>query len=195
MDKLKLAYPVIVEGKYDRIRLDSIVETAVLTTDGFRIFKDSEKAALLRKLAEQTPVLVLTDSDKAGAVIRGHIAGMIPPERLIHVYVPQIEGKEKRKDRPSAEGYLGVEGISADRLRSILEPYAAREGAKVRPAVEARQLMEMGLTGRPESARKRDKVACALGLPSGMTARAFIRAVQWLADPEELAQLSAESAD
>ena len=195
MDKLKLAYPVIVEGKYDRIRLDSIVETAVLTTDGFRIFKDSEKAALLRKLAEQTPVLVLTDSDKAGAVIRGHIAGMIPPERLIHVYVPQIEGKEKRKDRPSAEGYLGVEGISADRLRSILEPYAAREGAKVRSAVEARQLMEMGLTGRPESARKRDKVACALGLPSGMTARAFIRAVQWLANPEELARLSAESAD
>ena len=195
MDKLRLAYPVVVEGKYDRIRLDSVVETTVLTTEGFRIFKDSEKAALLKKLAERTPILVLTDSDKAGAVIRGHIAGMIPPERLIHVYVPQIEGKERRKDKPSAEGFLGVEGISAERIRSVLEPYAQGSGAKVRTALETRQLMEMGLTGRPESARKRDRVATALGLPSGMTARAFIRAVQWLADPEELYRISSESSE
>ena len=195
MEKLRLLYPIIVEGKYDRIRLDSVVETAVLTTDGFRIFKDSEKAVLLRKMAEQTPILVLTDSDKAGAVIRGHIAGMIPPERLIHVYVPQIEGKEKRKDKPSAEGFLGVEGISAELLRSILAPYSGQEGAQVHRTAEPRQLMEMGLTGGTGSAHKRDRVARALGLPTGMTVKAFIRAVQWLAGPEELERLSKETAE
>ena len=195
MEKLGLLYPIIVEGKYDRIRLDSVVETAVLTTDGFRIFKDSEKAVLLRKLAEQTPILVLTDSDKAGAVIRGHIAGMIPPERLIHVYVPQIEGKEKRKDKPSAEGFLGVEGISAELLRSILAPYSGQEGTQMHRTAEPRQLMEMGLTGGKGSAHKRDRVARALGLPTGMTVKAFIRAVQWLAGPEELERLSKETAE
>ena len=106
-EKLVIPYPVRVEGKYARQKLASVIDAQIITTDGFGVFKNREKAALIRALAKKTPVIVLTDPDGAGKVIRSHIAGLIPPERMIRLYIPRIEGKEKRKTLPSAEGVLG----------------------------------------------------------------------------------------
>ena len=115
-ERLKIPYPVIVEGRYDKLRLDAVMEGQILTTDGFGLFNKKEKTMLFRALAKSTPVIVLTDSDGAGTLIRSHLSGMIPKERLIHLYIPRIEGKEKRKDAPSAEGTLGVEGMETELL-------------------------------------------------------------------------------
>ena len=106
--KRRLTVPLIVEGKYDKATLCSLVEGEILITDGFRIYKNKELLALIRRLAEKGPVAILTDSDRAGFAIRGHLAGVIPPERLIQLYTPEIYGKERRKASPSAEGKLGV---------------------------------------------------------------------------------------
>ena len=122
-EKLKIKYPVIVEGKYDRLRLLSVMEGQILTTEGFGIFKQKEKLALLRALAKKTPLIVLTDPDGAGTLIRSHIGSAVSPDRLIPLYVPQVEGKEKRKAAPSAAGFLGVEGQERDLLRGLLAPF------------------------------------------------------------------------
>ena len=124
MEKLKIKYPVIVEGKYDRLRLLSVMEGQVLTTDGFGIFKNKEKLALLRALAKKTPVVVLTDPDGAGKLIRAHIGSALPKGRILPLYVPQIKGKEKRKAEPSAAGLLGVEGQERALLYELLAPLA-----------------------------------------------------------------------
>ena len=123
MEKLNVPYPIVVEGKYDRDRLDSIVNGRIITTDGFGIFKKQEKMALLRALAEKTRIIVLSDSDGAGKVIRSHISSAIPKEKLIQVYTPRIEGKEKRKKSPSKAGTLGVEGMKPQLLRELFAPY------------------------------------------------------------------------
>ena len=107
-EKLRIPYPVIVEGKYDRQKLASVIDADIITTDGFGVFKNREKAALIRALAKRSPMIVLTDPDGAGKVIRSHISGIIPPDRLIRLYIPRIAGKEKRKSAPSAEGVLAV---------------------------------------------------------------------------------------
>ena len=109
--KLSIPYPIIVEGKYDRLRLIEVCSANIITTDGFGIFKKSERLALLRELSARTPIILLTDSDGAGKLIRSHITSAIPKDKLIQLYIPKIKGKEKRKDTPSAEGTLGVEGM------------------------------------------------------------------------------------
>ena len=109
-EKLHIPFPVIVEGKYDKIRLSNIMEGQIITTDGFGVFRQKEKRLLLRRLSEASPLILLTDSDGGGKVIRSHLTGMIPPDRLIQVYIPPVRGKERRKIAPSAAGLLGVEG-------------------------------------------------------------------------------------
>ena len=108
---IKLDRPVIVEGKYDVIKLSNILDALIIKTDGFGIFKDKEKQQLLLRLAGEKGIIVLTDSDGAGFVIRNFISSIIPPDKITHVYIPDISGKEKRKTAPSAEGKLGVEGV------------------------------------------------------------------------------------
>ena len=108
MEKLKIPYPIVVEGKYDRLRLLCVCDAQIITTDGFGIFKKHEKLALIRKLSSSTPIILLTDSDGAGKLIRSHLTSAIPKDRLIQLYIPKIEGKEKRKAEPSAEGTLGT---------------------------------------------------------------------------------------
>ena len=110
-EKLTIPYPVVVEGKYDKIRLSNIISAHIVTTDGFGVFKGEEKRMLLRRLSQNSPLIVLTDSDGGGKIIRSHLSGMIPNNRLIQLYIPQIKGKEKRKAAPSAAGTLGVEGM------------------------------------------------------------------------------------
>ena len=123
MEKLNIPYPIVVEGKYDRLRLLAVCNAQIITTDGFGIFKKNEKLALIRKLSTISPIILLTDSDGAGKLIRSHLCSAIPKDRLIQLYIPKIEGKEKRKSAPSAEGTLGVEGMENELLFSLLSPY------------------------------------------------------------------------
>lgn len=185
--KLQIPYPVIVEGKYDRARLECVMEGQIIRTDGFGIFKNSEKRALLTALAAKTPLIVLTDSDDAGNLIRSHLRGMLPADRLIPVYIPRIAGKEKRKAVPSAQGLLGVEGMELSLLYALLAPYeddGALSRAAENPLCKA-DLYEDGLTGAKDSAARRDALAQKLGLPTGMTPNALLAALRLLCSYEE----------
>ena len=186
-DRLQIPYPIVVEGKYDKLRLQNVMEGQILTTDGFGVFNKKEKTQLLRVLAAKTPIIVLTDSDGAGKLIRSHITSAVPKERLIHLYIPRIHGKEKRKDAPSAEGTLGVEGMENDLLRRLLEPYAdsARAERLSENPLSKTDFYIDGLTGGEGSAQKRDAFAQRLGLPAGMTPNALLAAVRVLFSYEE----------
>ena len=189
MEKLKLAYPVIVEGKYDRLRLLCVMEGQILTTDGFGIFKQKEKLALLRALAKKSPLIVLTDPDGAGKLIRSHIGSAIPKDRLIPLYVPQIFGKESRKKDFSAEGLLGVEGQERELLWKLLAPFAGE--ALPREEITKTDLFEYGLTGCNNSAARRDELARAFALPAGMTPNALLAALNVIATREEFERAAA----
>ena len=189
-EKLNIPYPILVEGKYDRQKIAVVTDAPVLTTEGFGIFKNAEKKAFLRALSEKTKILVLTDSDGAGRLIRAHLHGVVPPDRIIEVYIPPIPGKERRKDKPSREGLLGVEGMSADTLRRLLSPYAAGQtaAAPVRPLTKT-DLYCDGLTGGENSAGRRDALCRALALPEGMTPNALLTALNLLCTYEEYCRL------
>lgn len=187
MEKLNIPYPIIVEGKYDRLRLLCVCNGQIITTDGFGIFKKSEKLALIRSLSSKTPVILLTDSDGAGKLIRSHITSAIPSDKLIQLYIPKIEGKEKRKAEPSAEGTLGVEGMETELLRELLSPFESDEAlcrAAENPLSKTDFYID-GLSGGKDSTRLRDELAAKLSLPSGMTANALLGALRILISYEE----------
>ena len=191
MTKLNIPYPVVVEGKYDKLRLQSVMEGQIITTDGFGVFNRDEKAALIRALAKKSPIVVLTDSDGAGKLIRSHLGSLVPPDRLIQLYIPQIKGKEKRKERPSAEGTLGVEGMEQQLLYDLLAPLsdpssAARMAENPLSKVD---FFEDGLTGSPNSTARRDELATSLGLPRGMTPNALLAALRFLLSYEQYLSL------
>ena len=178
--RLNIPYPIIVEGKYDRLRLLSVCDAQILTTDGFGIFKKNEKLSLIRRLSQNTPIIILTDSDGAGKLIRSHLTCAVPPERLIQLYIPKIEGKEKRKALPSAEGTLGVEGMERDLLYGLLAPFESDAPLKAReenPLSKTDMYID-GLSGAPDSAARRDALARSLSLPSGMSANALLAALR-----------------
>ena len=187
--KLSIPYPVVVEGKYDKIRLSNIIDAQIIVTDGFGIFRKEEKRVLLRRLATASPLIVLTDSDGGGKIIRSHLSGMVPRDRIIPLYIPQIKGKERRKDKPSAEGTLGVEGMEDSLLRDLFLPYASPE---FNPLERAREnplskvdFFEDGLTGGPDSTKRRDELAARVGLPAGMNANALLEALRLLVSYDE----------
>lgn len=187
-ERLKIPYPIIVEGRYDKLRLESVVEGQILTTDGFGVFNKTEKATLFRALAKKTPLIVLTDSDGAGKLIRSHLSSILPTDRLIQLYVPRIVGKEMRKREPSAEGVLGVEGMERALLRDLLAPYADAHTVERRMEqnpLSKTDLYEDGLTGGEGSREKRDALAQKLGLPTGMTPNALLAALRMLCTYEE----------
>ncbi len=188
MEKLKIPYPVIVEGRYDKQRLQNVIEAQILTTDGFGVFNKQEKRQLFCTLAKKTPVIVLTDSDGAGKLIRSHLSSAIPPKRLIHLYVPRIAGKERRKTEPSAEGVLGVEGMENELLYRLFLPYVDEQAVGARLAqnpLSKTDLYVDGLTGGENSTAARDALAVKLGLPAGMTPTAFLAALRVLCTYEE----------
>jgi ribonuclease M5 len=190
-EKLKIPYPIIVEGKYDRLRLLAVCDAHIITTDGFGIFKKNEKLALIRSLGERSPVIVLTDSDGAGKLIRSHLTSALPKEKLIQLYIPKIEGKEKRKSQPSAEGTLGVEGMENSLLYDLLLPF---ENGEITERLAENPLSKMdfyidGLSGHADSSQKRDAIAAKLSLPSGMTANALLAAMKILLSYEEYLSL------
>ncbi len=184
---LDIPYPIIVEGKYDRLRLLSVCRANIITTDGFGVFKKKEKLSLFRALAEKGKIIVLTDSDGAGKLIRSHISSAVPKDKIIQLYIPQIAGKEKRKDAPSAEGTLGVEGMERELLYRLLLPFEDSEAAR---RIDENPLSKTdfyidGLSGGERSAEKRDALAVSLGLPAGMTANALLAALKILLTYEE----------
>lgn len=186
-EKLRIPYPIIVEGKYDRLRLINILDANIITTDGFGIFNKKEKTALLRALAKSGQVIVLTDSDGAGKLIRSHIASCLPKDRIINLYTPEIFGKEKRKAEPSAEGKLGVEGMESELLYKLFLPYTD-ENAGVRGLenpLSKTDFYEDGLSGGKDSASRRDELAVKLGLPRGMTANALLAAIKMICTYDE----------
>lgn len=189
--KLSIPYPIIVEGKYDRLRLIEICTATVITTDGFGIFKKSERLSLLRELAARTPIILLTDSDGAGKLIRSHITSAIPKERLIQLYIPKIAGKEKRKDTPSAEGTLGVEGMTLELLYNLLAPFEDESAyiAQAKNELSKTDFFIDGLSGGENSSQKRAELAKKLNLPSDMTANALLAALKILISYEEYLSL------
>ena len=191
MEKLKIPYPVIVEGKYDRERLLCVMEGQILTTDGFGIFKKKEKLALIRALAARSPIIVLTDPDGAGTLIRAHIGSAVPRDRLIPLYVPAIKGKEARKADPSAAGFLGVEGPERERLYELFLPLAAERRECAEPIAKL-DFYEDGLTGTANAAARRDSLAASFSLPRGMTPNALLAALCVIATREEYKSAVAE---
>lgn len=200
MERLKIPYPIIVEGKYDRLRLLSIADAQIYTTDGFGVFSKGEKLALMSALAKKTPLIIITDSDGAGKLIRSHITSALPKDRLIQLYTPQIKGKEKRKAEPSKEGVLGVEGMERELLYSLLLPFATEDGKDAGNGSDAyarslenplskADLYRDGFSGREDSADRRDMLAQKLGLPPKMTANALLAALKLLVSYEEYLEI------
>ena len=175
---LKIREAVAVEGRYDKNALSQVVDTLILETQGFGIFKNPEQMALLRRAAERRGLIVLTDSDGAGFVIRNRIKSAIAPQYLKHAYIPDIYGKERRKRQRGKEGKLGVEGMTPQVLEQVLR----RAGATVldgpeteeRPALTKADLFAAGLTGRADSARRRGELLQRLELPEHMSANALL---------------------
>ena len=188
---LKTDKVIVVEGKYDAIRLANIVDAAILRTEGFGVFKDKEKQELLRTLGEKRGLLVLTDGDSAGMLIRNYIRNIVPAEQITDVYVPDLYGKEKRKDKPSKEGKLGVEGIPDDILIEALKKAGVTEEGDVRPAVSNERLITRmdfyrdGLAGGPNSQAKRLALQSALGLPERMTGKQLLRIINMMVSYDE----------
>ena len=199
---MKISRPIIVEGKYDRLKILSVADAKVITTDGFGIFSKAEKAEFLRKLAEKSGVIVITDSDGAGLVIRNHLKNIIPNEKITHIYTPEIEGKEKRKKAPSKAGLLGVEGMSREWLEKALAPFAddAEKTEKENGlSLTKADFYELGLSGCAGSDGARKALARALGLPSIISCNSLIYAINTLVSEEEftkaLESLSKEDAE
>lgn len=186
MEKIKVNEVIIVEGKYDKIRLSSLIDGYILQTDGFRIFADPDKQALIRRLAASRGVLVLTDSDGAGMVIRNHLNGILPREQVRHGYIPDVFGKERRKSRPSKEGKLGVEGMTTAALRETLRRAGVGAAAPVKgDPITKMDLFEDGLTGGDGSAALRQRLLGLLQLPERMTTNAMLQAMNGFMTREE----------
>lgn len=178
---------ILVEGRYDKIKLSSLVDTVIVETNGFSIYKDEQKRAYLRQLAKERGVVILTDSDNAGRQIRQYLASFLPAEQVFHAYIPDIYGKERRKAVPSKEGKLGVEGVPAEVLLQALRDAGVTAQSVDRastPRLTAADAVELGLSGGPNSATLRRKLLKALDLPENLSTKMLLR---W-ADTEEKEQ-------
>ena len=192
---IKIKQAIIVEGKYDKIKLSGIIDAPIIQTDGFGIFKDKELQCLIRNLAEKRGILVLTDSDSAGFKIRSFIGSTVDTKNIVHAYIPDIFGKESRKTEPSKEGKLGVEGVSEDIIMKAL----ANAGVLCETAEEPERpitkldLYELGFTGGLDSAKKRAALLKYYSFPARLSANALVKVLnsittydQFLEDVKEI---------
>lgn len=179
---------IVVEGKYDKIKLSSMVDGVIICTGGFRVYKDKEMQAMLRALARKQGLAVLTDSDTAGFKIRGFLRSICGKENIVDVYIPDLYGKEKRKDHPSKEGKLGVEGVPEEVLQKAFAD--AGIGAELvlqkKDPIIKMDLFELGLSGRAESALRRKQLMKHLTLPEHLTTNALVTVLDALMSREEL---------
>ncbi|MBQ4120315.1 MAG: DUF4093 domain-containing protein [Clostridia bacterium] len=184
---IKLKMPVIVEGKYDKITLENVIDTLIIPTNGFSIFKDKEKCELIRTFAQTNGIIVLTDSDSAGNMIRAHIKNICGGGKVYNVYVPQLKGKEKRKNAPSKEGFLGVEGISRDILcEAFLKSGVTVENItqKSKPITKTDMFL-FGLSGNHDAASNRKILLKHLNLPENLSPNAMLSVVNTMFSYEE----------
>lgn len=183
---------IVVEGRYDKNTLSQIVNAPILETSGFGIFKDKQQMKLLRRFAEKRGLIVFTDSDGAGFVIRNHIKSAIPAKYLKHAYIPDIPGKEKRKAAPGKEGKLGVEGMTPDVILQALRRAGATidgEGAAAPKAITKQDLMALGLSGGADAGAKRQALLKRLDLPEHLSANAMLQALNLLCSLDELEEM------
>ncbi len=190
---VKIKEAIVVEGRYDRNTLSQIVDAPIFETNGFGIFKNKEQMALLRTVAQKRGLIVLTDSDGAGFVIRNHLKSAIPSAYLKHAYIPDIAGKEKRKAVPGKEGKLGVEGMRPEVILEALRACGATFDDETqdspRTAITKQDFVELGLSGGAGSSIKRQKVIKALNLPEHLSANALLQALNLLMTADELRNL------
>lgn len=177
---------VVVEGKYDKIKLSSILDAVIIETGGFAIFSDRERLRLIRRLAEKNGVLILTDSDAAGFRIRRYLGGALPPDRVHHAYIPDLYGKEPRKPQPSKEGKLGVEGVPKEAILRALRRAGVLCGEPVQPVrrITKTDLFEDGLSGGADSRARRAALLKALDLPARLSANAMLEVLNAVTDYE-----------
>jgi len=187
---LELKETIIVEGKYDLIKLKGFISSPIIATEGFRVFADKEKQFLIREIASKNGIILMTDPDKAGQVIRSFLRGIADKSKIKQCYVPLIKGVEKRKSAPSKEGLLGVEGLSEEMITDALRKCGAdiigEDTPKKREEITKMDLYELGLSGRENSAKIREKLLESLGLPTYLSANAMLCAINCLFNKQEI---------
>lgn len=192
---IKLTMPVIVEGKYDIIKLSGIIDGLIIKTDGFGIFKDKEKQRLIRRLAQEKGIIVLTDSDSAGFMIRNFIFSVVPSEKIINVYIPDIHGKEKRKSEAGKEGKLGVEGMKEDILLEAFRKagvFCEKSESTGRRLITNLDLYEWGFSGKSDSKAKRQALLRSLALPERMSTSSLVKILNTFVTYEEFIEKAKE---
>ena len=178
MEKIKISQAIIVEGKYDKIKLSSFIDGVIIVTNGFGIYKDKDIVQLIRYYAQRQGIIELTDSDTAGFKIRGHIKSIVPKGKIINLYAPEILGKEKRKIQPSKEGKLGVEGINVNVLKALFEKVGVKGEIRENPSpVTNLDFFQLGITGQKNSSRLREKLLDKLELPKLVSSKALLEIV------------------
>lgn len=189
---LRVREVIVVEGRYDKNTLRQAVDALVIETGGFGVFNDAEKRELLRTLARERGVILLTDSDGAGFVIRNFLKGCIEPEYVKNAYIPDVYGKEKRKSSPSKEGKLGVEGMRPEVIIEALRRAGAtfeQDGPARAERITKADMYALGLTGRPDSVRRRRELQKKLGLPERLSTNALLEVLGALTTPEQLREM------
>ena len=185
--KIKLTQAIICEGKYDKIKLSNIFEATILTTEGFGIFKDDEKRDLVKRLSKTVGIIIVTDSDSAGFVIRNHIKSFCDNEKITNVYIPELKGREKRKTEESKEGLLGVEGISDDIIISAFERAGVLgERKESKKSITKTDLYNLSLVGSENSSFLRERLYESLNLPKKLSPNAFLEVANSLFSLEEI---------
>ena len=194
---VRIREAILVEGRYDKNTLSQVVSAPIFETGGFGVLKDKERIGFLRRVAEKRGLVIFTDSDGAGFVIRNRLKSLLPPEKVLHAYIPDIPGKEKRKQKRSCEGLMGVEGMTPEIIVAALRSgahFLDEDAPEVRNAapITRQDLFALGLMGGEGSAEKRDRVKRRLGLPGHLGTGAFLDALNLMTDREELAALLEE---
>ena len=182
---LKLKEAIVVEGTYDKIKLSQLVDTMIVATDGFDIYKNKKKAALIITLAQKRGIIILTDSDRAGFQIRNYVKNIASEGTVKHAYIPDVAGKEKRKDKPSKEGFLGVEGIKDDVLLDALKKSGCTPDMHEGRRVSKSDLFAAGLSGTHKSSALRKKLVQTLGLPARVSSNMLLDVINSLYTYEE----------
>ena len=189
---LRIRQAIIVEGKYDKIKLASLVQAVIIPTNGFGIFKDKELLELIRYYARTTGILILTDSDRAGFRIRNYLRGAVPDGEIRNLYIPDVFGKERRKVKPSAEGKLGVEGMEAEVLREAFRKAGVlTEENQPSDRITKTDLYFAGLSGTPDCTDRRRSLQRELGLPAGMSAASLLEVLNAMMTREEFLEMMA----
>ena len=189
---IKISQAIVVEGRYDKNTLSQIVDAPIFETSGFHIMKDKATQALLRRVAMERGLIVFTDSDGGGFVIRNFLKQIIPAQYLFHAYIPDIYGKEKRKSAPGKEGKLGLEGMSREVILNALENCGANFHPNEKQPITKQHLFALGLSGQANSSILRKQLLKKLELPEHMSAHAMLQALDVLYSPEELADILKE---